>query len=240
MKYLALFDWDKTVRKNYACTNWLEMIVESKKVSKDLLKENGEVYQKYLKGDIDHNELTEQGMAVYGKYIKDVKKEDLLPVLEKYKVQDEGNIFDIMKQDIFPFLEKNNIKIIVISGAQQELIELYKEELKIDEIYAVEYKLENGIYTDNYINNGLDENKQKIIDDLLKNSDNKILFAFGDSISDIPLLKAADKCFINNTKTKFNGLESEEYFDFSNKENGKIIVNEMEEILKKYGGRKYV
>ena len=102
MKYLALFDWDKTVRKNYACTNWLEMIVESKKVSKDLLKENGEVYQKYLKGDIDHNELTEQGMAVYGKYIKDVKKEDLLPVLEEYKVKDEGNIFDIMKQDIFP------------------------------------------------------------------------------------------------------------------------------------------
>ena len=46
-KYIALFDWDKTVRKDYACLKWLEMLVESKAVDKSLLKENDKVYQKY-------------------------------------------------------------------------------------------------------------------------------------------------------------------------------------------------
>ena len=129
MNYIALFDWDKTVRKNYACLMWLEMLEESGKIKKGLVKENDEVYQRYLKGELDHNELTEEGMKVYGKYIQGVRKEDILSVLEAYKKIDKENIFDIMKQNIFPFLKRNKIKIIVISGAQQELIELYKEEL---------------------------------------------------------------------------------------------------------------
>ena len=43
MNYIALFDWDKTVRKNYACLMWLEMLEESGKIKKGLVKENGEV-----------------------------------------------------------------------------------------------------------------------------------------------------------------------------------------------------
>ena len=163
MNYIALFDWDKTVRKNYACLMWLEMLEESGKIKKGLVKENGEVYQRYLKGELDHNELTEEGMKVYGKNIQGVRKEEILPVLEAYKKRDEGNIFKIMKQDIFPFLKSNKIKIIVISGAQQELIELYKEELGINEIYGVQYVIENGIYTNQYQNNGSDKNKEIMV-----------------------------------------------------------------------------
>lgn len=140
-KYIALFDWDKTVRKDYACLMWLEMLVASKIVNKNLLKENNEVYQKYLNGILDHNQLTEEGMKVYGKYIQDVEKKDIISVLEEYKKKDKGKVFEIMRQDIFPFLTKNNIEIIIISGAQQELIELYKEELKINEIYGVQLSL---------------------------------------------------------------------------------------------------
>ena len=207
MNYIALFDWDKTVRKNYACLMWLEMIEESGKIKQGLVKENNEVYHKYLNGTLDHNQLTEEGMKVYGKYIQGVEKEDILSVLKEYKKIDEENIFDIMKQDIFPFLKKNKIKIIIISGAQQELIELYEDELKIDKIYGVQFKVEKGIYTNQYQNNGLDDNKEQIVKQIRKDKENEILFAFGDSISDIPLLKVAKKSFINNTNTKFIELK---------------------------------
>lgn len=233
MNYIALFDWDKTVRKNYACLMWLEMIEESGKIKQGLVKENNEVYHKYLNGTLDHNQLTEEGMKVYGKYIQGVEKEDILYVLEEYKKIDEENIFDIMKQDIFPFLKKNKIKIIIISGAQQELIELYEEELKIDKIYGVQFKVEKGIYTNQYQNNGLDDNKEQIVKQIRKDKENKILFAFGDSISDIPLLKVAKKSFINNTNTKFIELENANCYDFGKKENGKKITQEMEKVLKK-------
>ena len=233
MNYIALFDWDITVRKNYACLMWLEMLEESGKIKKGLVKENDEVYQRYLKGELDHNELTEEGMKVYGKYIQGVRKEEILPVLEAYKKRDEGNILKIMKQDIFPFLKRNKIKIIVISGAQQELIELYKEELGIDEIYGVQYVIENGIYTNQYQNNGSDKNKEIMVKEICKDKENRILFSFGDSISDIPLLKVAKKSFINNTNTKFIELENANYYDFGKKETGKKIIQEMEKVLKK-------
>ena len=234
MNYIALFDWDKTVRKNYACLMWLEMLEESGKIKKGLVKENGEVYQRYLKGELDHNELTEEGMKVYGKYIQGVRKEEILPVLEAYKKRDEGNIFKIMKQDIFPFLKRNKIKIIVISGAQQELIELYKEELGIDEIYGVQYAIENGIYTNQYQNNGSDKNKEIMVKEICKDKENKILFSFGDSISDIPLLKAAKKSFINNTNIKFLEQENARYYDFHQEEDGKRIIQEMKNIVREY------
>lgn len=233
MNYIALFDWDKTVRKNYACLMWLEKLEESGKIKKGLVKENDEVYQRYLKGELDHNELTEEGMKVYGKYIQGVRKEDILSVLEAYKKIDKENIFDIMKQNIFPFLKRNKIKIIVISGAQQELIELYKEELGIDEIYGVQYVIENGIYTNQYQNNGSDKNKEIMVKEIGKDKENRILFSFGDSISDIPLLKVAKKSFINNTNTKFIELENANYYDFGKKETGKKIIQEMEKVLKK-------
>ncbi len=233
MNYIALFDWDKTVRKNYACLMWLEMIEESGKIKQGLVKENNEVYHKYLNGTLDHNQLTEEGMKVYGKYIQGVEKEDILSVLKEYKKIDEENIFDIMKQDIFPFLKKNKIKIIIISGAQQELIELYEDELKIDKIYGVQFKVEKGIYTNQYQNNGLDDNKEQIVKQIRKDKENEILFAFGDSISDIPLLKVAKKSFINNTNTKFIELKNANYYDFNKKETGKKIIQEMEKVLKK-------
>ena len=233
MNYIALFDWDKTVRKNYACLMWLEMIEESGKIKQGLVKENNEVYHKYLNGTLDHNQLTEEGMKVYGKYIQGVEKEDILSVLKEYKKIDEENIFDIMKQDIFSFLKKNKIKIIIISGAQQELIELYEDELKIDKIYGVQFKVEKGIYTNQYQNNGLDDNKEQIVKQIRKDKENEILFAFGDSISDIPLLKVAKKSFINNTNTKFIELKNANYYDFNKKETGKKIIQEMEKVLKK-------
>ena len=233
MNYIALFDWDKTVRKNYACLMWLEMIEESGKIKQGLVKENNEVYHKYLNGTLDHNQLTEEGMKVYGKYIQGVEKEDILSVLKEYKKIDEENIFDIMKQDIFPFLKKNKIKIIIISGAQQELIELYEDELKIDKIYGVQFKVEKGIYTNQYQNNGLDDNKEQIVKQIRKDKENEILFAFGDSISDIPLLKVAKKSFINNTNTKFIELKNANYYDFNKKETGEKIIQEMEKVLKK-------
>ena len=230
-KYIALFDWDKTVRKDYACLKWLKMLVESKKVDKNLLEENDKFYQKYLKGILNHNLLTEEGMKVYCKYIQNVKREDIISVLEEYKKTDKGNIFEIMKEYIFPFLTKNNIEIIIISGSQQELIELYKEELKINEIYGVQFKIENERYTNKYQNNGLDKNKKILVDKLLEDKENVILFSFGDSISDIPLLKVAKRSFINNTKERFMKESNALYYDFSKIENGKKIIEKMQEVL---------
>lgn len=136
-----------------------------------------------------------------------------------------------MKEYIFPFLTKNNIKIVVISGAQQELIELYKEELKIDEIYGVQFEVENEKYTDKYQNNGLDKNKKMFVNKLLEDKENVVLFSFGDLISDIPLLKAAKRSFINNTKERFMKESNALYYDFTKIENGEKIVKEMEEVL---------
>lgn len=65
----------------------------------------------------------------------------------------------------------------------------------------------------------------------MENKDNVILFSFGDSISDVPLLEVAKTSFINHTKCKFLDKPNARYYDFNKIENGKKIVEEMKKNL---------
>ena len=63
----------------------------------------------------------------------------------------------------------------------------------------MEYNLKSKTVDINkYQNNGLDKNKQKLVNKILEDKENVILFSFGDSISDIPLLKVAKRSFKRN------------------------------------------
>lgn len=156
-----------------------------------------------------------------------------MPEYKKVDIQ-EANIFQIMINDIFPFLLKNDITPIIISGSQQEAIDLYKDDLGFGKAYAVCFELSNGKYTNNCIlNTGISENKQKIINKILsENPNSEILFGFGDSTSDIPILNSAKCSFVNNSN-KFLNKENIYYFDFSNLENGKKIIEIMSKEIEK-------
>lgn len=174
-------------------------------------------------------------MKFIGNYIKGIEIEKVKKILDKYKQKDikQKNMFSIMIKDIFPFLLKNNITPIIISGSQQEIIDLYKDDLGFIKAYAVQFEIIDGKYTDKCIlNTGMSKNKQKIIDKIiLENPESIIMFGFGDSTSDIPILKSAKYSFVNN-KNKFLNEKDIHYFDFNNLKSGKKILKIMEKSIK--------
>jgi len=230
-KYIALFDWDLTVRSNYAFTKWTELLMKNEIIDKNFVKDNEWLIKSYIEGKINHDEMSREGMKIFCKHLAGTNVMDVSSINEEYKLQDDMHIHSIMREIIFPFLIKNNVEIIVITGSPQEIVELYKEELGISKVYGMNYYIDNGKYTGEFkYNTGLSENKQKIIDEILNDKNIEVLFGFGDSISDIPILKVAKQAFINNSK-KFLDGDNVIYTKFKDESSGEVIVNKMSEIL---------
>jgi len=157
--------------------------------------------------------------------------------LDKYIEMERENskVFSIMLDYIFPFLLKNRIKPIIISGSPQEAIDTYKEEFMFYAAYGIRFEIVDNKYTNNCIlHTETDHDKKRIVDQiLLENLDSEVLFAFGDSESDTPLLKSANQAFINSSK-KFLIGKQVHYFDFSSIQSGEQIVELMSQTLEFY------
>ena len=103
-------------------------------------------------------------------------------------------------------IKNKNIDIIVISGAPSEILSIYKERLGIDDIFALQLEILDGKYNGNIlINPGISDIKRKVINKLLKNSDQKVVISFGNSSSDLPLFESSPlNIIINNRNLKIS------------------------------------
>lgn len=169
-----------------------------------------------------------------GKYIDGVPEKALIPALEEFeKIENENNrIIPIMEQKVFPFLLANGIEPIVISGSPQEPLELYEKRMKFKSVYGIKYDLQEETYTDRCnVNTAIAEGKSMIIQRILEeNPDAKIIFGFGDSEADIPILESAELGFINNSN-KFLDKTNMHYLDFYSPEAGEQIIELMTQEL---------
>ncbi len=147
-------------------------------------------------------------------------------------MENENNrIFPIMEQKIFPFLLENGIEPIIISGSLQETLEIYKKRMGFQRVKAIRYRIKDGKYTEDCIlNTAIGSGKQVIVDEIIKEQDTKILFAFGDSEADIPLLVSATQSFINSEKKFLQG--NVHYFDFKREQAGNQIIELMTQTMR--------
>lgn len=154
--------------------------------------------------------------------------------------KEKNRIIPIMEQQIFPFLLANGIEPVIISGSPKEPLETYKKRMGFQNVYALEYKIEDGKYTDEYsINTSVGDGKEWIIQNFLeKNPDAQILFGFGDSEADIPILKSARQGFVNNT-TKILDKDNVHYLDFESEKAGEEIIELMTQELERLDEEKY-
>ena len=232
-KYIALFDWDKTVRRNYSFATWLQILIDKNIIDKSQKDFDESNVKDCLAGKINHDEMSRRFVKNLREHLEGVEVQSTDQVLAEYKQKDSEGIYAIMREKIFPYLVRNNIKVIIVSGGLREAIEVYKKELLIDEIYAIDFKIQDGKHTGEMVLNiGESKNKQKVIDEIKSNNPNsEILFGFGDSVSDIPILSSSKCGFINNSN-RFLDNANMHYFDFSDIESGDKIIKIMSETIK--------
>ena len=229
-KYVALFDWDDTVQKYSVMDRWVKLLVSEGLMDEKIHEVYKPIVADYKEGLIDNNSKTERGLTVLGEYMEGIEVSESRSLYYEFRNKNDGFINRLIIDKLFPFLKENGVDIIVISGSPEDVLKLYQKEFNIDEIYAMKYDVLDGKYLSTFpINTGIGSGKQKFIDDIVA-KDKEILFAFGDSVSDIPLLKSAKYSFVNSNKN-FLDKENIYYLDFWKEEDILFIVEKIKEAI---------
>lgn len=235
MKDVAFFDWDKTIRKGgYVIFDFIKVLVEKNIIDKNIEVEIANILKEHSGGKLSYNDFAERAVRIYGKYINGVPVEAIRPALDEFDRRESENnrIYPVIENKIFPFLIANGVEPIIISGSQQEAIELYKNRLGFDRVYGIKFRKQNGIYTDDCIvNTAVGYGKTIVVDEFQKREpDSRVVFGFGDSVADIPLIEVAKQGFINNSKKFYKG-DNVHYSDFDSEESGDRMIEMMTQTL---------
>lgn len=186
----ALFDWDNTIRSGYTLYSWVEYLYKCNITSVHLQKELKILKQQYVNKEITHDQYADKACTAYTKALKGKKSKEITQLMDAYIRKDRDALFPGMCK-LLKELAKRNIDIIVISGAPFRILDQYKQELHLKEIYAFQEEEIEGKFTGKVAcNYGF--NKYKKVHELIEQYGANPYLAFGDSQSDIPLLDSSD------------------------------------------------
>lgn len=185
----AVFDWDYTVREYYTLFKWIDYLCEQHVISQQIQLTLTAMQNRYDLGEITHDEYAVLSDAEYTKAIKGLSQKKLRDYLTDYQKIDERYFFPFT-YDLFEMMADYDIAPIVISGAPLTILQQYKDRFHLHSIYAFEAETTNGYYTGK-VKRNCGFNKEIIVQALIEKYDGPPLLGFGDSASDLPLLKAA-------------------------------------------------
>lgn len=194
IKY-AVLDWDNTLRKGFTIMAWMEYLYARRIVSDEHYSDFLSQFEAYNRHMLGYCQLSDNTTAIYAKAIAGKNALD---------IENAGREFCTCDCDVFPFVsclfhsfQVNGIKIIVISGTPQMLLEQYSGLLGIDEVYGLVVGVKKGYYT-GVVEKDYGAYKSEIIKEICAAKGGNPIFALGDSIADEPLINAAQYgCYID-------------------------------------------
>lgn len=188
-KKYALFDWDNTVRKGYTLYSWVDYLCEHRVLNLNVQADLNKMGREYKAGLITHDEYAQRACELYSHALKGISSKKIDALTDDYLKIDEQYMYNSIKK-IFDLLNKKEFDIIVISGAPTIIIEKYKKRFHFKQICAFKEKIMEDQFTGEVqYNYGFD--KEELVLELIDQYGTYPYMAFGDSESDIPLLKYA-------------------------------------------------
>lgn len=206
----AVFDWDNTVREGYTLYSWVDYLCQHNIMEKDVQKNLREIENRYKRKEITHDEYANIACNEYTKALTGKSEKKLNQVIADYIKEDRELLFPETNA-LMKFLNKKNVDVIVISGAPTRILEQYKEEFGIKDIFALEEEVVEKSFTGKVACN-YGHNKFCKVNELIKKYKTAPYLALGDSESDIPLLDSSDYPICVG-----NGLKKENYWNVDSK-----------------------
>lgn len=187
IKYIALTDWDGTVRRFFTLVSWMEFLSQNGLIDDCYYSEVDRYFKSYEEGNLGHDILVEKTALIYAWSLHGCSRESVLKLANNFITNDRKELFGFT-EGLFRFFTENSLKVTVISGAPQEILEQYKTEFNLKGIYGLELSTNSDGFYDSGIsqNNGLSSQKEAIIKLLLNGA--RATIGLGNSSSDIPLL----------------------------------------------------
>ena len=211
VKKLALLDWDGTLRKGFTIKTWVAFLVKENILNHRIEDALQNLFDDYKKGNLTHDDLSQETAELYASALKNFRHQDILRAASEFLAEDRAFLSSFL-MPLITFLKNHDIATAVISGAPVEVIGAYQKELQIDEVFAFECEVINGIYSGNIkVNIGTSVEKDRVISFLAKTQKYNFYLAMGNANSDLPLFRVATNNIIVNNANLESFILSRSY-----------------------------
>jgi HAD superfamily phosphoserine phosphatase-like hydrolase len=186
---LACFDWDGTLRPGASMRKWTQYLESVHALKPGVYDDSERGYEAYLAGELTHDALVQVTVDLYAYGLEGREAALVRAHGEQFVAEDS--------KDVVPFaahllhgLRSDGVVTAIVSGSPTEILYPHAARLGIDAVFCTELEVVDGIYTGAVVNNGgIASAKQRVADGL--GDRYEIVLALGDSLSDLPLLRAA-------------------------------------------------
>lgn len=186
---LVCFDWDGTLRPGASMRAWARFLDERGELNRGSGAAVERVYERWERAEITHDELVEQVVAGYGDAIAGTRVDALARRADEFVAEDAGRVVAFARP-LLAWLRARGITAAIVSGSPLEMLHPHAARLGVDHVLATEVAIRGGTYTGEIARNGgLAAVKARAVGELAQRFE--IVAAFGDSASDLPLLRAA-------------------------------------------------
>lgn len=189
MQRYAFFDFDGTLSKNYSGREFLHYLHSVNMYPDGCYQEYLEILEQNKSGKLSYADFVETFGRLWAAALKGKTRKEMVASAKEFFEKHKVNIYPESYKLIKLFKDKN-YHTVIVSASPTEIIELFAKSMGIDDVYAVKLEIVDDIYTGK-LSTKLNEpgGKEKIMLDFTKEHDMTDSYGFGDSVSDIGMLK---------------------------------------------------
>lgn len=197
---LALFDWDNTLHDGWTLEGWVVHLVTEGVLTREHEPEWRALRRRYDTGRIGHNRLALEANRAYAREMAGRPAAEIVRRVEAFVTGADHH-------QVFPWaagflrrLAAGGIRPVIITGAPRDLIDAHLHAMGLTDMDIEVHGFTLGVgpggdYTGRIrANPGVGAAKRRLVDRLAHTGD--VALAAGDSVSDLPLLRAAHRQLI--------------------------------------------
>jgi HAD superfamily phosphoserine phosphatase-like hydrolase len=193
---LTILDFDNTLSEGFSRYELGYAMEEIGMIKHGLKAEIEELQLQYEEGQISYNTKFDDDKKIFSKYYEGVSKLETERFLRD-EFDLESKIFPWSK-DLIAKMREEDYLVVVISGCWDFVIEYAQELLEFDSFFATSFKIETGLFTNEYTRI-IDHKKKEVYSKQLLTEATKSI-GIGDSAADLEYLKLVDHGFLIDPK----------------------------------------
>jgi HAD superfamily hydrolase (TIGR01490 family) len=209
-KKAVFLDVDGVLTKGYLSNDYFYYLIDQEFVERRFRSKLEKLLKDYSNGLLKRDEFLAQYCLCFIQSIKGRRRSDVLKTIKEF-IQVQKGKFRLAKK-LVKIFKNNGILPVIISGVFSELLSEFAKEIGCDKVYGTHYEVKKDRYTGRVLLNCWQSSiKEEILKKLVETYKIELdqSFAFGDTISDLPLLKKVGFPIVINAHGGLEKIASE-------------------------------
>jgi HAD superfamily phosphoserine phosphatase-like hydrolase len=189
---VVLADWDNTLCEGFTLSAWAEFLAARRLFGTVRTVRN--LLDTFQHGSFSYEEFCRRMAEAYADGLAGRSHGEVLEAGAAFIRSDNRRVFRFVRA-LWAYFDEHDLKVVVLTGAPEEPLKHYADAIGFELGGALRLQVKRGFYTGNIVENcGLYDSKQAAVKRVEQNDE--VVIAFGDSVSDLPLLNSAPIGFV--------------------------------------------